>query len=42
MEAFHFTRVCDLPKENKIPPENAGIINSKNLREVYEDGSFGG
>ncbi len=42
VEAFTFTRVCDLPKGEKIPPVVPGLTGAKQTREIYGDGSFGG
>lgn len=42
LENFPFTRVAELPKENKIPPHVPGIMNAVQARVVYGDGSFGG
>ena len=42
LEAFAFTRVADLPEEEKIPACIPGLMGSKQARQVYGDGSFGG
>lgn len=42
LEAFSFTRVCDLPEGEKIPPVVPGLTGAKQSREIYGDGSFGG
>jgi creatinine amidohydrolase len=42
IEAFPFTRVGDLPEGEKIPPRIPGLVNSKQARELYQDGVFGG
>jgi creatinine amidohydrolase len=42
LEAFTFTRVTDLPQEEKIPPKVAGLLSAEETRQVYGDGSFGG
>lgn len=42
LEAFTFTRLTDLPNEDKIPPHIPGLMNADQARQVYGDGSFGG
>jgi creatinine amidohydrolase len=42
LEAFSFTRVTDLPEEEKAPPHIPGLMGAQEAREVYGDGSFGG
>lgn len=42
VEAFSFTKVCDLPTERKTPPMVPGIMDPETARQVYGDGSFGG
>lgn len=43
LEAFPFTVVADLPREDKIPPEvPSAIMEADRARRVYGDGSFGG
>jgi creatinine amidohydrolase len=42
VEAFPFTRVGDLPEEEKIPPSFQGLLNAEETREAYGDGMFGG
>ncbi len=42
LEAFPFTRVCDLPEGEKIPPVIPGLPGAKQSKELYGDGSFGG
>ncbi len=43
LEAFSFTIVSDLPKEDKAPPKvPSPIMDSRTARQVYGDGSFGG
>ena len=43
LEAFSFTIVSELPEGSKIPPRvPSAIMDAKNTREVYGDGSFGG
>lgn len=42
IEAFPFTRVCDLPEGQKTPPAYQGILNASQTRQVFGDGVFGG
>jgi creatinine amidohydrolase len=42
LEAFPFTRVCDLPSEDKPTPSFKGMPNAEETRLIYGDGSFGG
>lgn len=42
LEAFPFTRVSELPQENKIPPAVHGLPNAERARQLYGDGVFGG
>lgn len=42
LEAFSFTRVSELPTQEKKPPVHPGIVCPKVARNVYGDGSFGG
>jgi creatinine amidohydrolase len=43
LEAFPFTIVAELPREDKVPPRvPSGIMDAKTARQVYGDGSFGG
>ncbi len=42
LEAFSFTRVADLPDEEKAPPHVAGLLSADATRQAYGDGSFGG
>jgi creatinine amidohydrolase len=42
LEAFHFTRVAELPEGEKQPPYVPGLLGAKNARQVYGDGVFGG
>ena len=42
MEAFPFTRVSELPADDKIPPKVTGIPNAEETRTLYGDGMFGG
>jgi len=43
LEAFPFTVVGEMPKENKVPPQvPSAIMDAKTARQVYGDGSFGG
>ncbi len=43
LEAFPFTVVGDLPEGDKVPPHvPSDILDARQAREVYGDGSFGG
>lgn len=43
LEAFSFTVVSEMPEGNKVPPKvPSSILDAKQAREVYGDGSFGG
>ena len=43
LEAFPFTKVSELPGEDKIPPMvPSEILDAATTRKVYGDGSFGG
>lgn len=42
LEAFPFTRVCDLPNGKKIPPVETGLMSAVKTRKMFGDGSFGG
>ena len=43
LETFSFTIVGELPEGSKIPPKvPSAIMDAKEAREVYGDGSFGG
>ena len=43
LEAFPFTIVGDMPKEEKTPPEvPSAIMDAATARKTYGDGSFGG
>ncbi len=43
LEAFPFTIVSQMPKEDKVPPKvPSAIMDAKTARQVYGDGSFGG
>jgi len=42
LEAFPFTKVCDLPIEPKNPPHYQGLLSAEETKEVFGDGSFGG
>ncbi len=43
IEAFPFTRLTDLPKTFKTPPVvPSEILNARQARQIYGDGSFGG
>jgi creatinine amidohydrolase len=41
-EAFPFTRVCELPEGQKLPPSYSGVLNAQETRQVFGDGVFGG
>lgn len=42
LEAFPFTKVAELPQDDKIPPRILGLMGADQARRVYGDGSFGG
>ncbi len=42
IEAFHFTRVAELPEGEKKPVQPSRIMGAVQLRQVYGDGVFGG
>jgi creatinine amidohydrolase len=42
IEAFPFTRLGELPQGEKTPPIIPGLVNSRQARELYQDGVFGG
>jgi creatinine amidohydrolase len=42
LEAFPFTIVGDLPKNEKQPPFVPGLVNAAEARKIYGDGNFGG
>jgi creatinine amidohydrolase len=43
LEAFAFTQVAEMPDTTKAPPYvSSAIMGSKETREIYGDGSFGG
>jgi creatinine amidohydrolase len=43
VEAFSFTIVSELPEWSKVPPKvPSAIMDARQTREVYGDGSFGG
>lgn len=42
IEAFPFTRVCELPEGAKTPPAYQGLLSAARTREVFGDGVFGG
>ncbi len=42
LENFTFTRVGDVPPGSKPPPHIPGLMNARQARQVYGDGSFGG
>jgi creatinine amidohydrolase len=41
-EAFPFTKVCELPEGEKLPPAYKGMLNAEQTRAVFGDGVFGG
>jgi creatinine amidohydrolase len=42
LESFPFTQVSELPVEEKIPVPIPGLLNSREARKLFGDGSFGG
>jgi len=42
LEAFSFTRVCELPEGAKTPARIPGLLGATQARELYGDGNFGG
>ena len=42
LEAFPFTRVSELPQEDKTPASIPGLLSAEQARKVFGDGSFGG
>ncbi len=42
LEAFPFTKLVDLPENEKIPPHYNGLLSAEDTKKVFEDGSFGG
>ncbi len=42
LEAFPFTRVAEVPSEEKLPPAIPGLLGAEEARHIYGDGSFGG
>jgi len=42
IEAFPFTRVAELPDDEKLPPAVPGLVGATEARKVYGDGVFGG
>lgn len=42
LEAFPFTKVAELPLDEKAPPVVPGLLGAGQARQVYGDGSFGG
>jgi creatinine amidohydrolase len=41
LEAFPFTRVCELPTGSKTPPVETGLMNAADTRKLFGDGAFG-
>ena len=42
LEAFPFTRVAELPDDEKAPPHVPRLLSAIDTRALFEDGSFGG
>ena len=42
IEAFPFTQVAELPDGEKHPPHVPGLVGSREAKEIYGDGVFGG
>jgi creatinine amidohydrolase len=43
LEAFPFTRVSELPEDEKLPPSvPSSILDPDSARQIYGDGNFGG
>jgi creatinine amidohydrolase len=42
IEAFPFTKVCELPGGEKLPPTAQSLLNADEYRKLYGDGVFGG
>jgi len=42
IEAFPFTRVGEVPSEEKQPPKAPGLLGAEGTREIYGDGVYGG
>ena len=43
LEAFPFTRVSELPEDEKLPPSvPSSILDPETARQAYGDGNFGG
>jgi creatinine amidohydrolase len=41
-EAFQFTKVCELPVGEKVPPNVQGLLSATQTKLTYGDGVFGG
>ena len=41
-EAFPFTRLVEIPEEEKPTPKTDELLNPTDFRTIYGDGSFGG
>jgi len=42
IEAFPFTRVCEVPTGEKQPPAAPGLLGAEGTRKIYGDGVYGG
>jgi creatinine amidohydrolase len=42
LEAFPFTKVAEIPIDDKIPPHYQGLLSADATKKVFNDGSFGG
>ncbi len=42
LEAFPFTKVADMPDQSKNPPRIPGLLGAADVKQIYQDGSFGG
>jgi creatinine amidohydrolase len=42
LEAFQFTKVAELPDNDKLPPKVQGLLSAEQTRLTYGDGVFGG
>jgi creatinine amidohydrolase len=41
-EAFQFTKVCELPEGEKVPPNVQGLLSAEQTKLTFGDGVFGG